>query len=107
MRGDLSQLMKKAQQAQKSLEKAKEEIARLEITGESGGGLVKVRMTGNHDVRSVVLDPEVLKEDKAMVEDLIAAAMNDAVRRVAKESQERIAGVTAGLNLPPGINPFS
>jgi hypothetical protein len=92
--------MKQAQSLQANFEKAKQELGAIEVVGESGGGLVKIVMTCNHDVRSVTLDPEVLKEDKAMVEDLVAAAFNDAARRAEEKSREKLSGMTAGLNIP-------
>jgi DNA-binding YbaB/EbfC family protein len=107
MKGALGNLMKQAQQMQENLQKAQEEIARMEVTGESGAGMVKVTMTGRHDVRRVEIDPTLMQDDKTMLEDLIAAAVNDAVRRVEQATQERMAGMTAGLNLPPGMKlPF-
>ena len=107
MKGALGNLMKQAQQMQENLQKAQEEIARMEVTGESGAGMVKVTMTGRHDVRRVEVDPTLMQDDKTMLEDLIAAAVNDAVRRVDQATQERMAGRTAGLNLPPGMKlPF-
>jgi hypothetical protein len=103
MKGGLGNLLKQAQQMQANLQKAQEELARLEITGESGGGMVKVVMTGRHDVRRVVIDPVLLSDDKEMLEDLVAAAVNDAVRRVEQTVQERMTGLTAGVSLPPGF----
>lgn len=107
MKGGIGQLMKQAQEMQANLQKAQEELANLQVTGESGGGMVSVVMTGRHDVRRVTIDPALMEEDKEMLEDLIAAAVNDAVRRVETESQQRLSGLTAGLNLPGGIKlPF-
>ncbi|HTT07880.1 MAG TPA: YbaB/EbfC family nucleoid-associated protein [Gammaproteobacteria bacterium] len=107
MKGALGNLMKQAQQMQENLQKAQEEIARMEVIGESGAGMVKVTMTGRHDVRRVEIDPALLKDDRGMLEDLIAAAVNDAVRRVEQASQQRLSGLTTGLNLPPGMKlPF-
>jgi nucleoid-associated protein EbfC len=103
MKGGIGQLMKQAQEMQANIQRAQEELANLEVTGESGAGMVKVTMTGRHDVRRVDIDPSVLGEDKEMLEDLIAAAVNDAVRKVEAESQQRLSGLTAGLNLPPGM----
>jgi len=106
MKGALSGLMKQAQQMQENLQKAQEELAQLEITGESGGGMVKVVMTGRHDVRRVNID-STLMDDQEMLEDLIAAAVNDAVRKVERASQEKMGGLAGGLNLPGGIKlPF-
>ena len=107
MKGGLGSLMKQAQQMQENLQKAQAELANMEVTGESGGGMVKVVMTGRHDVRSVSIDPELAADDREMLEDLVAAAINDAVRRVEEESKSRLAGMTAGLNLPDGMRlPF-
>ncbi len=107
MKGQLSGLMKQAQQMQENLRKVQEEIAGMEIEGQSGAGMVKVVMTGRHDVKRVSIDPGLLAEDKDMLEDLVAAAVNDAVRRVEAATQEKMASVTAGLPLPPGMKfPF-
>jgi len=107
MKGGLGNLMKQAQEMQASMQRAQEELARLEITGESGGGLVKVTMTGKHEVRRVVIDDSLVGDDKDMLEDLVAAAVNDAVHRIEAESRERMTGLSAGLNLPPGMKlPF-
>jgi DNA-binding YbaB/EbfC family protein len=89
------------------MQKAQEEIARMEVTGESGGGMVKVTMTGKHEVKRVQIEPAVIGEDREMLEDLVAAAINDAVRRVESETQQRMAGMMSGLRLPPGFKmPF-
>ncbi len=102
----LGNLMKQAQQMQANMQKAQEEIAKLEVTGKAGGGLVSVLMTGRHDVKRVSIDSSVM-DDKEMLEDLLAAAVNDAVRQVEKETQERFSGMGAGMNLPPGFKlPF-
>ena len=107
MKTQLAHLMKQAQAMQDSMKKAQEAIAAMEVEGEAGAGLVKVVMTGRHDVRRVTIDPSLLGEDKDMLEDLVAAAINDAVRRVEAASQEKMAGLTAGLPLPPGFKlPF-
>lgn len=107
MKGGLGNIMKQAQKAQENLQRAQEEIAGLEITGQAGGGLVTVVMTGRHDVRRVSIKDELLKEDKEMVEDLVAAAINDAVRQVEQRSQEKMASVSAGMGLPAGFKmPF-
>ena len=107
MKGALGNLMKQAQEMQANLQKAQEELANMEVTGEAGGGMVTVVMTGRHDVRRVTVDPVLLQDDKEMLEDLIAAAVNDAVRRVENESKERLSGLTSGLNLPSGVKlPF-
>lgn len=106
MKGGLAGLMKQAQQMQANMAKAQEELAQIEVEGQSGAGAVKVTMTCKHDVRRVSIDPSVM-DDKEMLEDLIAAALNDAVRRVETTTQEKMAGFTAGLNLPPGFKmPF-
>jgi nucleoid-associated protein EbfC len=107
MKGGLGNLMRQAQQMQEDLQKAQAEIANLEVTGESGGGMVRVTMTGRHDLRRVEIDDTLIGEDKEMLEDLIVAAVNDAVRRVESESQERMSKLTSGLNLPAGVKlPF-
>jgi nucleoid-associated protein EbfC len=107
MKGGIGNLMKQAQEMQANLQKVQAELANLEVTGEAGGGMVKVVMTGRHDVRRVSISPELVGEDREMLEDLVAAAVNDAVRRVESEGQRRISGLTAGLNLPPGMKlPF-
>jgi len=107
MKAGIGNLMKQAQKMQADLQKAQEEIARLEVTGESGGGLVKVTMNGRHEVRRVEIDPALMADDKEMLEDLIAAACNDGVQRVTQATQDRMAGLTAGLSLPPGFKmPF-
>lgn len=106
MKGGLAGLMKQAQQMQANMAKAQEELAQIEVEGQSGAGAVKVTMTCKHDVRRVSIDPSVM-DDKEMLEDLIAAALNDAVRRVETTTQEKMAGFTSGLNLPPGFKmPF-
>ncbi len=107
MKGGMGNIMKQAQQMQANMEKAQKELADAEVIGESGAGLVKVTMNGRHDVKRVVIDPELMKDDKEMVEDLVAAAVNDANRRVESMTQERMASVTAGMGLPPGMKlPF-
>lgn len=106
MKGGIAGLMKQAQQMQENMKKAQEQLGQLEVEGQSGAGMVKVVMTCAHDVRRVAIDPSVM-DDREMLEDLIAAAFNDAVRRGAEISQERMASFTAGLNLPPGFKmPF-
>ena len=106
MKGGIAGLMKQAQQMQENMKKAQEQLAQVEVEGQSGAGMVKVLMTCAHDVRRVAIDPSVM-DDKEMLEDLIAAAFNDAVRRAEQVSQERMAGFTSGLNLPPGMKlPF-
>jgi nucleoid-associated protein EbfC len=107
MKGGFGNLMKQAQQVQAELQKAQEDLARMEVKGEAGGGMVQVVMTGRHDVRSVRIDPSLMQEDREMLEDLLAAAVNDAVRKVESTSQEKLSGLASGLNLPPGIKlPF-
>ena len=106
MKGGLAGLMKQAQQMQANMQKAQEELASVEVEGQSGAGAVKVLMTCKHDVKRVTIDPSVM-DDKEMLEDLIAAAVNDAVRRGEALSQEKMSGFTSGLNLPPGFKlPF-
>ena len=107
MKGQLAGLMKQAQAMQDNLKKAQEELATIEVEGQSGAGLVKVTMTCKHDVKRVVIDPTLLGEDKDMLEDLVAAAINDAVRRVEATTQEKMSGLTGGMGLPPGLKlPF-
>ena len=107
MRGGLGDLMKQAQKMQADMERLQAEIAATEITGEAGGGMVKVFMNGRHDVRKVSIDAGLMQDDKSMIEDLVAAAMNDANRRVEAVSKDKLSGITAGMNLPPGVKlPF-
>ena len=107
MKGGIGNLMKQAQKMQADMAKAQEEMANIEVTGQSGGGLVSVVMTCRHDVKRVSIDDSLLSDDKDMLEDLIAAAVNDAVRQVEKTSSEKMSGMTAGLNLPGGMKlPF-
>ncbi|MEN9619488.1 MAG: YbaB/EbfC family nucleoid-associated protein [Limnohabitans sp.] len=104
-KGQLSGLMKQAQAMQENLKKAQEELAFVEVTGESGSGLVKVLMTCKHDVKRITIDPSLLADDKDMLEDLVAAAFNDAVRKAAETSEAKMSKLTAGL--PPGLKlPF-
>lgn len=106
-KGGMGNIMKQAQAMQEKMQKAQAEIANMEVTGESGAGLVKVTMTGNHNVRRVSIDDSLMQDDKEMLEDLIAAAMNDAARRVEENSKEQMAKVSGGLQLPPGMKfPF-
>ncbi|MDA8419812.1 MAG: YbaB/EbfC family nucleoid-associated protein [Pseudomonadota bacterium] len=106
MKGGLGNLMKQAQVMQESLRKAQEQLAQIEVTGNAGGGMVTVTMTCRHDVRRVQIDPSLMKDDREVLEDLVAAAMNDAVRKAEQTSQEKMAGLTAGFNIP-GLNlPF-
>ena len=107
MKGQLAGLMKQAQQMQDNMRKMQEQLGQIEVEGQSGAGMVKVVMTCRHDVKRVIIDPSVIGDDKEMLEDLIAAAVNDAVRKVEATSQEKMASVTAGLPLPPGMKlPF-
>ncbi len=107
IKGGIGNLMKQAQLMQENLQKAQHKIAEMEVEGASGAGLVKVIMTGKHDVKRVTIDPSLMSDDKEMLEDLIAAAVNDAVRKVEQATQEMMASVTAGLPLPPGMKfPF-
>jgi len=107
MKGGIAGLMKQAQQMQENMKRVQEELATIEVEGQSGAGLVKVVMTCRHDVKRVAIDPSLLADDKEMLEDLIAAAFNDAVRRVDTLVQEKMGGFTAGLQLPPGMKlPF-
>ena len=107
MKGGLGNLMKQAQEVQAGLQQAQEAIGNLEVGGESGAGMVKVVMTGRHEVRSVSIDPELMSEDREMLEDLVAAAINDAVHKVETAVQEKMSAATAGISLPPGMKlPF-
>ncbi len=106
MKGNIAGLLQQAQKMQENLQKAQEELVSLEVTGQAGGGMVSVVMNGRHAVRRVTIDPSIA-DDLEMVEDLVAAATNDAVNRVAEMVQEKMAGMTSGLPLPPGLNlPF-
>jgi len=107
MRGQIGQLMQQAQRMQDEMKRAQEEIAKLEVAGSAGGGLVTVLMTGSHEVRRVQIDRKLFADDPEMAEDLVAAAINDAVNKVAEVSKNKLGGVTAGMNLPPGFKmPF-
>ncbi|MEJ6655968.1 MAG: YbaB/EbfC family nucleoid-associated protein [Pseudomonas sp.] len=107
MKGGMAGLMKQAQQMQEKMQKMQEELANAEVTGQSGAGLVSVVMTGRHDVRRVAIDDSLMSEEKDVLEDLIAAAFNDAVRKLEQQNQEKMAGMTAGMNLPDGFKmPF-
>jgi DNA-binding YbaB/EbfC family protein len=107
MRGQLGQLMQQAQRMQEDMKRAQEEIAKLEVTGSSGGGLVSVVMSGAHEVRRVQIDRKLFADDPEMAEDLVVAAINDAVNKVAEASKSRLGNVTAGMSLPPGFKmPF-
>lgn len=105
--GNMNDLMKQAQAMQEKMQRMQEDIAKMEVTGESGAGLVKIVMNGRHDVRNVTIDSSLLQEDKEILEDLIAAAVNDAVRKVEHNSQEQMQQLTGGLQMPPGFKmPF-
>ena len=107
MKGGIAGLMKQAQQMQENMKRMQEELATIEVEGQSGAGMVKVTMTCRHDVKRVSIDDSLLKDDKDMLEDLVAAAMNDAVRRAEATAQEKMGGMTAGMGLPPGMKlPF-
>jgi DNA-binding YbaB/EbfC family protein len=103
MKGGLGNLMKQAQAMQENLRRAQEELAKVEVTGTAGGGMVSVTMTCRHDVRRVQIDASLLQDDKEVLEDLVAAAVNDAVRKAEKASQEKLSGLASGLNIP-GLN---
>ena len=107
MRGPIGNLMQQAQRMQESMQRAQEELATLEVTGQAGGGLVSVVMSGRHEVRRVTIDRQSFADDPEMAEDLVAAAINDAVNKVAELSRERMSGLTQGMSLPPGFKmPF-
>ncbi|MBC3767772.1 YbaB/EbfC family nucleoid-associated protein [Neptunicella marina] len=106
-KGGMGNIMKQAQQMQERMQKSQEELANVEVVGESGAGMVKVTMTCNHNVRHVEIDPSLMEDEKDMLEDLIAAAINDAARRVQETSKEKMAAITGGMGLPPGMKlPF-
>lgn len=107
MKGGMGNMMKQAQKMQEKMQQMQEEVANMEVTGEAGAGMVSVVMTGRHDVKKVSIDDSVMSEDKDLLEDLLAAAVNDAVRKIETKSQEKMSSVTAGLGLPPGMKlPF-
>jgi hypothetical protein len=107
MKGGLGNLMRQAQQMQENMQKAQAELAEIEVTGESGAGMVKVTLNGRHEAKEVLIEPKLLGEDKDMLEDLLTAAINDAVRKVAARTQEKYSGLMSGMNLPPGMKlPF-
>ena len=107
MKGGIGNLMKQAQKMQAEMQQAQERLAQEQVTGESGGGLVKVTVNGKHEVRRVEIDESLMSDDKEMLEDLVAAAMNDANQRITQKMQDSMSGLTAGLNLPPGMKlPF-
>ena len=105
-KANMGGLMKQAQQMQDNMKRAQEDLGKIEVTGESGGGMVKITMTCRHDVRRVQIDPSLLADDKEMLEDLVAAAMNDAVRKAEATSSEKMGAVTAGFPMPPGLKMF-
>ena len=107
MKGGMGNLMKQAQKMQEDMQRAQQEIANMEVEGQSGGGMVKVVMNGRHELKSVKIDDSLMSDDKEMIEDLLAAAVNDAVRKIEQESASRMSGLTSGLNLPGGMKlPF-
>ncbi|MCC5865669.1 MAG: YbaB/EbfC family nucleoid-associated protein [Wenzhouxiangella sp.] len=101
-KGNIAQLMQQAQKVQENLKKAQQELASLEVTGQAGGGLVEVTMNGRHEARRVAIDPEIA-DDREMIEDLVAAAINDAVNRIQEATQEKMSGLAGGMPLPPGF----
>ncbi len=107
MKGGLGNLMRQAQQMQETMQKAQAELADLEVTGESGAGMVKIVLNGRHEAKKVTIEPKLIGEDLGLLEDLVVAAVNDAVRKIAARSQEKYAGLMSGMNLPPGMKlPF-
>jgi nucleoid-associated protein EbfC len=107
LKGGLGNILKQAQKMQEELQKTQEKLAHEVVTGESGGGMVKVTMNGRHEVKRIEIDPALMEDDKEMLEDLVAAAVNAAVQRVGEKMQENMAGLTSGLQLPPGMKlPF-
>jgi nucleoid-associated protein EbfC len=107
MKGGLGNLMRQAQQMQENMQKAKAELEDIEVTGESGAGMVKVVLNGRHEARKVTIEPKLVSEDLEMLEDLVAAAINDASRKIEERSKEKYADLMSGMNLPPGIKlPF-
>lgn len=107
MRGGIGNLMKQAQQMQEKMQQAQDDLAKVEVTGESGAGMVKATVTCRNDVKKIEIDDALLSDDKEMLEDLIVAALNDALRKAEEKSQETMGGLTAGMNLPAGMKmPF-
>lgn len=104
MKGALGQIMQQAQKVQENMKRAQEEIARMEIVGESGAGMVKVTLDGRHQARKIEINPAALGEEKEFLEDLVAAAINDAVQKLESATKEKMAAVTGGMGLPPGMN---
>jgi nucleoid-associated protein EbfC len=107
MKGGLGNLMRQAQQMQENMQKAQAELVNLEVTGESGAGMVKVVLNGRHEAKKVTIEPKLMSEDREMLEDLVAAAINDASRKIDERSKEKYADLMSGMNLPPGMKlPF-
>jgi DNA-binding YbaB/EbfC family protein len=107
MKGGIGNLMRQAQQMQENLQRAQAELATLEVTGEAGGGMVKVVLNGHHEARRVTIDPTVAGDDRELLEDLVTAAINDAVRKIETTTQQKMAGMMGGMQLPPGFKlPF-
>lgn len=107
MKGGMGNIMKQAQQMQEKMQAAQQEVANMEVTGEAGAGMVKVTMTGRHDVKKVSIDDSVMQEDKDLLEDLLAAAVNDAVRKVESVTEDKMGSIASGMGLPPGMKlPF-
>ena len=107
MKGNIGQLMKQAQMMQENMRRMQEQLATVEVEGQSGAGMVKVLMTCKHEVKRISIDPSLVGDDREMLEDLVAAAFNDAARRVEQTVTEKMSGFTAGLGLPPGMKlPF-
>jgi hypothetical protein len=107
MKGGLGNLMRQAQQMQENMQKAQAELSNLEVTGESGAGMVKVVLNGRHEAKKVTIEPKLVAEDLEMLEDLVAAAINDASRKIEERSKEKYADLMSGMNLPPGMKlPF-
>jgi len=107
MKGGIGNLMRQAQQMQENMQKAQAELAALEVTGESGAGMVKIVLNGRHEAKKVSIEPKLLTEDLEMLEDLVAAAVNDAARKIEERTKEKYAGLMSGMNLPPGVKlPF-
>ncbi len=107
MKGGLGNIMKQAQAMQENMQKAQDELAEIEVEGQSGGGMVSIKMSCKHDVRRVKIDPELIDDDIDVLEDLVAAAFNDALRKVEATTQDKMGGLTAGMNLPAGMKlPF-
>jgi DNA-binding YbaB/EbfC family protein len=107
MKGGIGNLMRQAQQMQENMQKAQAELAALEVIGESGAGMVKIVLNGRHEAKKVTIEPKLLSEDLEMLEDLVAAAVNDAARKIEERTKEKYAGLMSGMNLPPGMKlPF-